>query len=100
MTMCLAAAIGREGRDPGGRSRYYCQTPQTSSAACREALELLLPNMAWNYPEHFALDRDGAGWCWTDRFLDTATAFTRMTGFIAPLLAYLQGHARQETAVH
>jgi len=92
--------LDEKGAILAGDHRYYCQTPQTSSAACWEALELLLPNMAWNYPEHFALDRDGAGWRWTDRFLDTTTAFTGMTGFIAPLLAYLQGHARQETAVH
>lgn len=56
--------------------RYYCQTPPDTAAACWEALELLLPNMARHYPAHFALVRDGTGWHWTNRLLGTATAFT------------------------
>jgi hypothetical protein len=56
--------------------RYYCQTPPTSDAASWEALELLLPNMARHYPEHFALERDGTHWHWTNRLLATTSTFT------------------------
>ncbi len=56
--------------------RYYCRTPPAAGAACWEAIELLLPNMARHDPEHFALTRDGAAWHWTNRLLATTTTFT------------------------
>jgi hypothetical protein len=65
--------------------RYYCQTPPATVAACWEALELLLPNLVRHYPDHFALDRDGAEWCWTNRLLGTTTAFTPGDAATLPL---------------
>lgn len=65
--------------------RYYCQTPPDTIAACWEALELLLPNMARHDPEHFALDRAGAAWRWTNRLLGTTTAFTLGDAATLPL---------------
>jgi len=56
--------------------RYYCRTPSDTVAAGWEALELLLPNMARHYPDHFALVIDGARWHWTNRLLGTTIAFT------------------------
>ena len=41
-----------------------------------ETIEILLPNMAQFYPEHFALTTDGDRWRWTNRLLGTETAFT------------------------
>ncbi len=74
--------------------RYYCQAPPDTIAACWDALELLLPNMARHYPEHFALDREGAHWRWTNRLLESTTAFT--LGDVATLpLAPLDWLGRQ-----
>ena len=56
--------------------RYYCQMPPETIAAGWEALELLLPNIARHYPDHFTLDRAGAAWHWTNRLLGTTTTFT------------------------
>ena len=56
--------------------RYYCQMPPDTIAAGWEALELLLPNMARHYPDHFTLDRAGAAWHWTNRLLGTTITFT------------------------
>jgi len=65
--------------------RYYCQTPPDIIAVCWEALELLLPNMVRHYPEHFALEREGAAWHWTNRVLGTTTAFTLGDAATLPL---------------
>lgn len=56
--------------------RYYCQEPPETLAYSWEALELLLPNMARHYPQHFTLHTDGNDWYWENRLLGTAQRLT------------------------
>ena len=55
---------------------YYYQALPGTEAMQWETIEILLPNMAQFYPEHFALTTDGDRWRWTNRLLGTETAFT------------------------
>lgn len=55
---------------------YYYQTLPGTDAKQWETIEILLPNMARYYPVHFTLTMDGNCWYWTNRLLETETAFT------------------------
>lgn len=68
------AEIAAKGRILAADPRYYHQQLPGAEAAIWEALELLLPNMARHHPQHFALDRAGERWRWTNRLLGTETA--------------------------
>jgi dimethylamine monooxygenase subunit A len=54
---------------------YYSQALPGAEAMQWETIEILLPNMAEYYPEHFALTTDGDRWRWTNRLLGMETAF-------------------------
>lgn len=56
--------------------RYRYRAPAGTEAMQWEALELLLPNVARHHPAHFTLHTAPGHWCWTNRLLDTRTAFT------------------------
>lgn len=55
---------------------YYYQTLPSAEDMEWETVEVLLPNMAQHYPEHFTLTTDSDHWRWTNRLLGTETAFT------------------------
>ena len=57
------------------RPSYYMQCPPETEPLAWEMLELLLPDMAANLPQHFALQRDGNRWTWTNHLLNTTTTF-------------------------
>lgn len=44
--------------------------------ACWESLQMLMEHLAADYPEHFALQRDGSRWRWINRPLDIDQSFT------------------------
>jgi hypothetical protein len=46
-----------------------CQAMPHMMSAQWDTLELLMENLAADYPEHFALARDGNAWHWTNRAL-------------------------------
>ncbi len=56
--------------------QYYYQALPGTDAMQWETIEILLPNMARYYPAHFTLTTDGDCWVWTNRLLETETAFT------------------------
>lgn len=58
-------------RDPG-----RCQSLPHMAAAGWDTLELLMESLARDYPAHFALQRDGSRWHWTNRPLGLSQAFT------------------------
>jgi len=55
---------------------YYFQCPDEYEALGWECIELLLPDMAANYPDYFALTQDGSNWRWTNALVQTETSFT------------------------
>lgn len=65
--------------------RYYCQSPPETEGMAWESIELVLPNMAEHYPQHFVLRRDGDRWAWENRPLGTAQAFTLGDAATLPL---------------
>jgi len=56
--------------------QYYYQALPGTDDMQWETIEILLSNMARYYPEHFTLTTDGDCWVWTNRLLETETAFT------------------------
>ncbi len=54
----------------------YFQAAPGSEALQWEAIELLLPNMARHFPQHFALNVEGKHWRWHNHLLATETVFT------------------------
>lgn len=56
--------------------QYYYQALPGTNDMQWETIEILLSNMARYYPEHFTLTTDGDCWVWTNRLLETETAFT------------------------
>src|SRR4051794_21796530 len=54
---------------------YYYQVLPGSDDMQWETIEVLLPNMAQHYPEHFTLTTDGDRWHWENHLLGTETAF-------------------------
>jgi hypothetical protein len=56
--------------------RYYFQAPPETAAHAWEAIALLLPNMAWHYPQHFTLHTSGDDWHWENRLLGTEQRLT------------------------
>lgn len=65
--------------------RYHFQAPPATDALQWETIELLLPVMARQHPQHFALATDGARWTWTNHLLGTQTAFTLGDAATLPL---------------
>ena len=55
---------------------YYMQCSPDAEPLAWEMLEVLLPDMAANLPQYFALERAGSDWTWTNCLLDTVTTFT------------------------
>ena len=53
----------------------YFQCPPAADPLAWEAIELLLPDMAFAWPAHFSLAQDGQTWTWTNHLLHTRTAF-------------------------
>lgn len=53
-----------------------CQSLPHMDLAGWDLLELLMTNMAADYPEHFSLERDGARWHWVNRPLGLDDTFT------------------------
>lgn len=62
--LCLATTSGR------------CLALPHMMPAQWDLLELIASSLSRDYPEHFALDRDGTRWRWINRPLDLANAFT------------------------
>lgn len=58
-------------RDPG-----RCLVMPHMSRAAWDALEMLMTHLAADYPEHFALQRDGDCWTWINRPLEIEQRFT------------------------
>ena len=56
--------------------QYYYQALPGTDDMQWETIEILLSNIARYYPEHFTLTTDGDCWVWTNRLLETETAFT------------------------
>lgn len=54
---------------------YYFQALAGSEAAQWETIETILPLMARDYPEHFALDCQNEVWTWQNRLLDQTITF-------------------------
>ncbi len=52
-----------------------CQVLPHMRAAEWDTLELLMESLAGDYPEHFALARDGTDWRWTNRLLGIEQRF-------------------------
>jgi len=71
-----ARELALKGQILAGDAHYYCQALPGTEAMQWEIIEILLPNMAHFYPEHFALTTDGDRWWWTNLLLGTETAFT------------------------
>ena len=66
-------------------ARYYYQALPGTEDIQWETIEILLPNMARFYPEHFALTTDGDRWRWPNRLLGTETTFTLGDPAMLPL---------------
>ena len=64
---------------------YYVQCPPDAEALAWEMLEALLPDMATNLPQYFALQREENRWAWTNHLLNTTTAFTLGDASTLPL---------------
>ncbi len=73
---CYAAEIGLKEQILAEDYRYYFQALPGSEPAQWGALETVLPALAADYPEHFALERNGASWVWENHLLDQRTSFT------------------------
>jgi uncharacterized cupin superfamily protein len=56
--------------------RYYFQCPLEYVPLAWECIELILPDMAAQFPQHFLLEQNGDEWTWTNKLLDTVTSFT------------------------
>jgi hypothetical protein len=54
---------------------YYFQALPDTEPMQWEAVELLLPELARCYPQHFALRTGGAGWLWRNMLLDQIWRF-------------------------
>lgn len=59
----------------GDDHRFYFQAQPRTEAMQWEAVELLLPNLARHYPQHFRLEIQGAHWTWCNRLLGSTTSF-------------------------
>ena len=55
--------------------RYHCQCPCGAEPLAWDTIELLLPDMALHYPQHFELSITGERWTWTNRLLGARTEF-------------------------
>lgn len=53
----------------------YFQALPESELMQWDVVELVLPNMAFHYPQHFTLSRDGANWTWHNQLLGEETRF-------------------------
>jgi hypothetical protein len=56
--------------DPG-----RCQVLPHMDPAQWDTLELIMESLAQDYPQHFALAKDGDRWTWTNRLLDIEDSF-------------------------
>lgn len=54
--------------------RYFQALPMTEPLQW-ETLEIILPNIAGSYPQHFSLTIRDQAWTWQNRLLDTTTCF-------------------------
>ena len=56
--------------------RYYSQCPPDAHALAWECIELILPDLAARYPQHFSLRCDGPRWTWRNQLLGARHRFT------------------------
>ena len=54
---------------------YYFQAAQGTEALQWETIEVILPQMARRYPEHFCLKSEGESWLWQNKLLESETRF-------------------------
>jgi hypothetical protein len=71
-----AAELALKGEVLAADYDYYYRCPPEIEPLAWDCIQMLLPDMALHYPEHFVLSRDEERWIWTNRLLDTETSFT------------------------
>ena len=78
--------------------RYYFQSPPQSEALAWDCIEVVLPDLVAHNPKHFALEKNGDEWTFSNQLKETRETFTLGDASTLPLapLDWLGRHVQED----